>query len=82
MCVRVFLCVWAAADPDPAIYRESLPYSPSPAITSLGVCGGNGTVVQELVTWSQRPIGRPPAQPTQMHCTGMPLYKLQLYGQN
>ncbi|KAG8010719.1 hypothetical protein GBF38_009908 [Nibea albiflora] len=35
------------------------------------VCGGNGTVVQELVTWSQRPIGCPPAQPTQiLHCGG------------
>lgn len=78
-CVCLCFCV---CGPDAAICRESLPYSPSPAITSLGVRGGNGIVVQELVTWSQRPIGCPPACSPHRYCTGMPPYKLQLYGQN
>lgn len=52
---RVCVCVLIVG-PDP-IYGESLPHSPGPAVTSLGVCGGNGTLVQKLVTRSQRPPG-------------------------
>lgn len=62
--VHLFLCVWAMTDPDPAVYRELLPCSSSPALTSLGV--GNDTMVQELITWSQNHVSCPPAQPTQI----------------
>lgn len=70
MCVRVLI-----VGPDP-IYGESLPYSPGPAVTSLGVCGGNGTVVQKLVTWSQKPAG--PAHTD----TSSVQYTLRLHEQN
>lgn len=55
VCVCVLVCVLIVG-PDP-IYGESLPHSLGPAVTSLGVCGGNGTLVQKLVTRSQRPPG-------------------------
>lgn len=74
-CRCVIVCVWAMAGRHPLIYRELLPYSPSPALTSLGVCRGNSAGVQELIIWNQRPIGRPPARPTQIHI-GLPLNEL------